>query len=75
MKKELIFEIQNKIYKINIGNDIEGLEEQVKKLLNLNKNITVAELLEAYIKQSFEVVQLNEMLLNLANIIDKKLDE
>ena len=75
MKKELIFEIQNKIYKINIGNDIKGLEEQVKKLLDLNKNITISELLEAFIKQSFEVVQLNEMLLNLANIIDKKLDE
>jgi len=75
MKKELIFEIQNKIYKINIGNDVEGLEEQVKKLLNLDKNITISELLEAYIKQSFEVVQLNNMLLNLSKLIDKKLDE
>jgi len=75
MKKELIFEIQNKIYRINIGNDVEGLEEQIKKLLNLNKNITVSELLEAYIKQSFETVQLNQMLINLSKAIDKKLDE
>jgi hypothetical protein len=66
----MIFHINNKAYTVAIDDSNEALQNGIKKYVDLNKNLETSELLLAYIKKSYELVQLENSLENLSIKID-----
>ena len=67
----MTFHINNKAYTVDIDDSNNALQEGIKKYIDLNKNLDTQELLLAYIKKSYELVQLENSLENLSIKIDE----
>ncbi len=70
----MTFHINHKAYTVNIGEDSDQkIENGIKKFLDLDKNIETTELLMAYIKKTYELVELERSLETLSSRIDEKI--
>lgn len=70
----MTFHINHKAYTVDIGEDSDQkMEDGIKKFLNLDKNIETTELLMAYIKKTYELVELERSLETLSSRIDAKI--
>jgi len=68
----MTFHIDHKAYTVDIGEDKEKLiYNGITKFINLDDNISVSELLSAYIKKTYELVQLENSLEELSLKIDE----
>lgn len=69
----MTFHINHKAYTVDIGEDSDHkMEDGIKKFLDLEKNIDTSELLLAYIKKTYELVELERTLETLSSRIDAK---
>jgi hypothetical protein len=69
----MTFHINHKAYTVDIGEDSDQkMQEGIRKFLNLEKNIDTSELLLAYIKKTYELVELERSLETLSSRIDAK---
>jgi hypothetical protein len=65
--KALNFPINNKVYTVNIGDDIDNkIENGIKKFLNLDKNLSTQDILLAYIQKTHELVEIEKSLEKLS---------
>ncbi len=70
----MTFHINHKAYTVDIGEDSDQkMENGIKKFLDLDKNIETTELLMAYIKKTYELVELERSLETLSSRIDAKI--
>lgn len=70
----MTFHINHKAYTVDIGEDSDQkMEDGIKKFLNLDKNIETTDLLMAYIKKTYELVELERSLETLSSRIDAKI--
>ncbi len=68
----MTFHINHKAYIVDIGEDSDHkLENGLKEFLDLDKNIDTRELLLAYIKKTYQLVQLENSLDELSLKIDE----
>lgn len=68
--KNITFHINNAAYTINLGLDIDGrLEKELKKFLSTDKNLTIEDVLLAYLKKTQEHVQYENKLSDIMNTI------
>jgi hypothetical protein len=65
----MTFHINHKAYIVDIDN--KQIEDGIKKFINLDTNISTSELLSAYIKKTYELVQLENELEKLSTKIDE----
>jgi len=69
----MTFHINHKAYTVDIGEDSDHkMAEGIGKFLDLEKNIDTSELLLAYIKKTYELVELERSLETLSSRIDAK---
>jgi len=69
--KSLNFPINNKIFSVDIGIDIDNkIEKGIKKFISLDKNLSTQDILLAYIKKTHELVELE----NSLNKLSKKIE-
>ncbi len=64
--KNITFHINNAAYTIDISADVNGsLEEGLKQFLSTDKNLTIEDLLLAYLRKTQEHVHFKEKLQNI----------
>ena len=67
----MIFHINHKAYSVDIGEDKDHkIKKGIEEFLELNKNIDTRDLLLAYIKKTYQLVQLENSLEDLSLKID-----
>jgi len=67
----MTFHINHKAYTVDIGEDKDNrIEDGIKKYLNLDTNISTSDLLLAYIKKTYQLVELEKDLEKLSSKID-----
>ena len=61
--KNITFHINNAAYTIDISADVDGsLEDGLKQFLSIDRNLTIEDLLLAYLKKTQEHVQFQKKL-------------
>jgi len=69
--KSLKFPINNKIFSVDIGEDIDNkIEKGIKKFLDLDKNLETKDILLAYVQKTHELVELENSLNEISNKIE-----
>ena len=69
--KEITFHINHIAYTVNIGPDLDNeIENSLKHLLNLDKNISTEELLLAYLRKTQEFISLKKDIENQVQTLE-----
>ncbi|VAY88058.1 hypothetical protein MNB_ARC-1_759 [hydrothermal vent metagenome] len=59
--KEIIFHIENSAYTVNIGPDLNNeIIDGLKKFLDINQEISIPQLLSAYLRMNSELIELKK---------------
>ncbi len=62
---EITFHIENAAYTVDIGPDLDGeIMDGLKQFLNLNKEITIPQLLSAYLRKNSEFINFKKSIEN-----------
>ena len=69
--KKIDFHINQKVLTVDIGLDENNaMEDGIKKLIDLNKNLTTSDILLAFIKKTHALVELENSLEELSKDIE-----
>jgi hypothetical protein len=74
--KEITFHINHIAYTVDIGPDLDNaIETELKRFLDLNKNISTQELLLAYLRKTQETLTLKKGINNQIQTIESFLKD
>jgi len=70
--KKITFHIENTAYTVDLGPDVDNeISEGIKKFLDIEKEISVPELLSAYLRKNSELIHFKK---NVENKVQELID-